>query len=118
MGNGRLHLTEKDFVAAYDAEGNELGYKVPKHWGPEELPAGVTTKKPKSASSSAAGSNTGGNTKAVPDPDAEPSGNATTEAWAEYAVKVKGAKPEDLLDDKGDPLGRDELRTKYAAPSA
>lgn len=47
---------------------------------------------------------------------AEPSGNASTEEWANYA-RTKGASDADLLDDEGKPLGRDALRDKYAAPA-
>lgn len=49
----------------------------------------------------------------VPVEPEAPKGNAPREEWAEYAVNVKGAKPEDLVDDDGKELGRDELREKY-----
>lgn len=109
---GQFLLTAKDFVKVVDAEGNELP-PVPKHWGEDQLPAGATKK-------GRASSTTSSSTPASPpppDPDAEPAGNASRDAWAEYAMKVKGAKPEDLLDTDGKDLGRDELRDKYGTPT-
>lgn len=47
----------------------------------------------------------------------EPAGNASTEAWVNYA-KSKGATDEDLVDAEGQPLKRDELRDKFGTPSA
>ena len=107
---GRQFLTEKDFVDVVDAEGNDLP-PVPKHWGEDQLPAGAKTKKGKGAKSSKDG---GGST---PDPDAEPKGNASRDDWAAYATKVKGAKPEDLVDGDGKDLTRDELAAKFGTPA-
>lgn len=46
----------------------------------------------------------------------EPRGNASTEEWTAFAIQA-GAAPEDLVDDDGEPLGRDALRDKFATPS-
>jgi hypothetical protein len=43
----------------------------------------------------------------------EPAGNASREEWESYA-RSKGATDEDLLDGEGQPLGRNELRDRYA----
>lgn len=51
-------------------------------------------------------------------PEDEPAGNATTEAWVEYARTRKGASPEDLLNDDGKPLGRAALVAKFGTPAA
>lgn len=50
-------------------------------------------------------------------PEDEPAGNASGEAWLEYA-KQRGAVDEDLVDDQGEPLGRDALREKFGTPAA
>lgn len=47
----------------------------------------------------------------------EPAGNASREDWVGYAVSVKGATPEDLVDADGKDLGRDALREKFGTPS-
>ena len=46
----------------------------------------------------------------------EPAGNASTEAWLEYA-RSKGASEEDLVDEDGKPLTRDALRDKFGTPA-
>ncbi|WP_193613156.1 hypothetical protein [Nocardioides lijunqiniae] len=107
---GQFLLKEKDFVKVVDAEGNDLP-PVPKHWGADQLPAGAEKKG--RASSSGRSGQSGSQSGA----DAEPAGNASREDWATYAEKVKGAKPEDLLDADGKDLGRDELREKFGTPS-
>lgn len=114
---GRLFLREKDFVEVVDAEGNDLP-PVPKHWGEEQLAPGAKFKKRSSRSSSSDGGKTGGKDGGGSDPAApeEPAGNASTEVWVEFA-KAKGATDADLVDDEGKPLGRDEIRAKYATPS-
>ena len=48
----------------------------------------------------------------------EPAGSASREEWERFAVEAKGAKPEDLVDEKGDALGRDALRTKFGTPKS
>lgn len=111
---GQHLLKDKDFVDVVDQAGNDLGYRVPKHWGKDELPPGVSKK---SRSSSGSSSGSGSSTPAA-DPNAEPAGNAGREAWADYAVKVKGAKPEDLVDGDGKELGRDELKAKFGQPAS
>jgi hypothetical protein len=45
--------------------------------------------------------------------EARPSGNASRDEWAAYALS-QGATEADLLDADGDPLGRNELRDKFA----
>lgn len=50
-------------------------------------------------------------------PEDEPAGNASTEAWVEYAKK-RGALDADLVDDKGEPLTRSALIDKYGTPTA
>lgn len=50
---GRHLLEKKDFVAVVDDDGNELGYQVPKHWGADQLAAGVTKKAAKAAKKTA-----------------------------------------------------------------
>lgn len=50
-------------------------------------------------------------------PDDEPAGNASTEVWAAYAVS-RGASEDDLKDEDGHPLGRDELRVKYGTSAS
>lgn len=47
----------------------------------------------------------------------EPAGNASTEAWAEYA-RSKGALEADLVDEQGNALGREALREKYGSASS
>lgn len=47
---------------------------------------------------------------------AEPAGNASTEAWVEFA-KSKGAAEADLVDAEGNPLGQRALREKYGTPA-
>ncbi|WP_435744914.1 hypothetical protein [Nocardioides sp. SYSU DS0663] len=113
---GRHLLAEKDFVQVVTEDGTALP-SVPKHWGSDQLPAGAEKKTSRSTSTRASSTSGSSTPQTPPDPNAEPAGNASTEAWAEYAVKVKGAKPEDLVDDQGEPLGRDELRAKYGTPS-
>jgi hypothetical protein len=53
----------------------------------------------------------GGHLKRV-DPDEQPPGNAKRAEWAKYALK-HGASKDDLLDEDGKALGRDELRAKF-----
>lgn len=116
---GRHLLAEKDFVEVVDAEGNDLP-AVPKHWGTDQLPAGAEKKTRTRSNSTRSTSGSTGTTRTEPPPppaDTEPAGNASTEAWADYAVKVKGAKPDDLVDEQGEPLGRDELRAKFGTPA-
>lgn len=48
-------------------------------------------------------------------PEDEPAGNATTEAWVDYAKK-RGALDGDLVDDDGKPLGQKALRGKFGTP--
>lgn len=48
------------------------------------------------------------------DPDEVPAGNAKREEWAAYAL-AHGASEDDLIDEDGKELGRDELRDKYGA---
>lgn len=103
--NGTFLLKEKDFVAVVDEEGNELDYKVPKHWGQDQLAAGVT-KKGRSSGRQSSGQQG----------DEEPGGNASRDAWVTYATEVKGAKEGDLVDDDGKDLTRDELAAKYGTP--
>lgn len=50
-----------------------------------------------------------------PDESGEPAGNASAAAWAAYA-RTRGATDEDLIDDDGKPLKRDEIRDKYQSP--
>lgn len=50
-------------------------------------------------------------------PEEEPAGNASTEVWVDYAKK-RGAKDDDLVDDKGKPLGQQALREKYGTAVA
>jgi membrane protein involved in colicin uptake len=50
-------------------------------------------------------------------PDDEPAGNASRDAWAEYARTSKGAGDSGLVDEDGNDLGRDALREKYGTPS-
>jgi hypothetical protein len=67
---GRLLLEEKDFVDVYDDDGAKLPYQVPKHWGVEQLAAGVTTAKPRgSRGRSAGGSGSGGSAGEEPAAD-------------------------------------------------
>lgn len=64
---GRLLLEAKDFVAVVDDEGNELPYKVPKHWGADQLAAGVSKKAPKAAKTAKKAASSGrGRTPAKP----------------------------------------------------
>ena len=114
--NGRHLLASKDFVDVVDADGNDLGYQVPKHWGADQLAPGAKKKAGRSSSSSTSG--TSGTPAPPADPGTEPAGNASREVWAKYATTVKGATEQDLVDDKGEPLGRDEIRTKYGTPPA
>lgn len=46
----------------------------------------------------------------------QPSGNASREEWEEYARK-RGALDEDLLDEDGKELSRNELRDKFGSGS-
>lgn len=114
---GKHLLTEKDFTRVVDAEGNELP-SVPKHWGEDQLPAGATKKSGRATSNTSSSSSTSSTSTPAPDPDAEPAGNASRDAWADFATKVNGAKPEDLVDTDGKDLGRDELREKFGTPAA
>lgn len=111
---GRLLLTEKDFVKVVDAEGKDLP-PVPKHWAADQLPAGAEKKSGRASSSSAS---TSSSSTPPPDPDAEPAGNASTEAWADWAKRVKGATDDDLKDADGEPLKRDEIRAKFGTPAS
>jgi hypothetical protein len=115
--SGRLFLREKDFVEVVDAEGNELP-SVPKHWGEDQLAPGAKFKKKASGRNSSSSGKDGGKDGGGSDPATpeEPAGNASTEAWAEFA-KTKGATDADLVDSDGKPLGRDEIRAKYGTPS-
>jgi hypothetical protein len=45
--------------------------------------------------------------------EGQPSGNASRDEWAAWAL-AHGATDEDLLGDDGEPLGRNELRDKFA----
>lgn len=45
--------------------------------------------------------------------EGQPSGNASRDEWEAYA-RAHGATDEDLLGDDGEPLGRNELRDKFA----
>jgi hypothetical protein len=120
---GRLLLEKKDFVAVVDAEGNDLGYEVPKHWGADQLAAGASFVKGKAAKKAASpdgggsGSGSGGSGSGA-DPDAEPAKNASTEAWVEYATRVKGAGEDDLKGDDGEPLKREQLIEKYGTQAS
>jgi len=92
---------------------------VPAAWiGTDLVPAGAKKATRAQIAKADGGDDTGDPTPPVSDPDAEPAGNASRDEWAEYAVRVKGAKPEDLIDDQGEPLGRDMLREKYGAPAS
>lgn len=51
-------------------------------------------------------------------PEDEPAGNASRDAWAEYARTSKGASDADLVDEDGNDLGRDALREKFGTPAA
>lgn len=113
---GTFLLKKSDFVAVVDAEGNDLP-SVPKHWTADDLPVGAKKKSGASARSASMTSG-GGQTPPPADSNAEPAGNASTEAWVDYATRVKGAKPEDLVDEKGDQLNRDALRAKFGTPAA
>lgn len=108
---GRLFLKESDFVEVEGPDGQELP-SVPKHWGKDQLAPGAK-KVGRASKSSGSSSSTSGSSTQPTDPNAEPAGNASTEAWVKYATDVKGAKPEDLVDDKGEPLTRDALKAKY-----
>lgn len=123
---GRLFLKEADFVAVEAEDGSALP-SVPKHWGEDQLAAGAKKVGAKStrtstrstgsgSTSGSGGSGQGGDGKSGDD-QSEPAGNASTEAWVKYATDVKGAKPEDLVDAKGEPLGRDDLKEKFGTPS-
>lgn len=92
---------------------------VPAAWlDTDLLPAGAT-KATKAEVAKADGIEDSTPTPAPPpDPNAEPAGNASTEAWADYATRVKGAKAEDLVDGDGKPLTRDALREKYGTPTS
>lgn len=48
------------------------------------------------------------------DPDETPAGNASRDEWADYAL-AHGASADDLVDEDGKPLGRNELREKYGS---
>lgn len=50
-------------------------------------------------------------------PEDEPAGNASTDAWVEYAKK-RGALDADLLDEDGKALGQKALREKFGTPAA
>lgn len=100
--------TESDFVKVVDAAGNEQP-PVPKAWvGKDLLPEG--TKRP-----GRGGSSTSSTQQQSPAPsgDGQPAGNASRDDWAAYAKSSKGATDADLVDDKGEPLGRDEIKAKY-----
>lgn len=106
-------LAAKDFVAVVDEDGNDLGYQVPKHWGADQLAPGAKKKSGRAQSSSSTGSTQQqSQTPAAPSGDGQPAGNASRDDWAAYAV-TKGATDADLVDDKGEPLGRDEIKAKY-----
>jgi hypothetical protein len=45
----------------------------------------------------------------------EPAGNASRDDWVAFA-RLMGATDEDLVDDDGKDLGRDQLREKYGTP--
>lgn len=115
--NGRLFLTDKDFVTVVDAEGEELP-SVPKHWDEDLLPAGASKKSARSSSTTRSSSNTGGSNTPPVDPDAEPKGNASRDDWAAWATRVKGATEDDLKDEQGEPLGREAIRAKFGTPSS
>ncbi|CAI9417347.1 hypothetical protein [Nocardioides sp. T2.26MG-1] len=110
---GQFLLKEKDFVKVVDADGNDLP-AVPKHWGEDQLPAGAS-KKGRASSSSSSSSST---PTPPPDPDAEPAGNASRDAWADWAKRVKGATDADLVDTDGKDLGRDEIKAKFGTPGS
>lgn len=105
---GRLFLEEKDFVEVVDADGNELP-PVPKHWGEDQLAPGAKVVK-KSGKSSAKAKDSAKD-QANTD-DEPPAGNASREDWETYA-KANGATDADLVDEQGEPLGRDALRDKF-----
>jgi hypothetical protein len=114
---GRFLLTEKDFVEVVDADGKDLP-PVPKHWDEDQLAPGASKKsKPakKAASSSGSGSGSGGGKGSGT--GTEPAGNASTEAWVDFA-KSKGATDADLTGADGEPLGREELKAKYGTPAS
>lgn len=133
---GRHLLVAKDFVEVVGPDGEDLP-SVPKHWGEEQLPPGASFKKKSRGSSSSvhnssastapptqppapdATSTTHRSTPDVPNPDvAPPAGNASTEAWVEWAKTVKGATDDDLKDADGEPLKRDDIKAKYAETPA
>lgn len=48
----------------------------------------------------------------APSEPERPAGNASAEEWEVYA-RARGASDADLLDDDGEPLGRNALRDKF-----
>ncbi|MDP9820389.1 hypothetical protein [Nocardioides massiliensis] len=115
--NGTHVLAGKDFVDLVD-EADEVVGSVPKHWRDDQLPPGTKKKGRSSRSSSTSTPTGGGQRQQTPStPSGEPAGNASREDWAAYAV-TQGAEEKDLVDDKGEPLGRDELRAKYGQPQS
>lgn len=102
---------ESDFIDTVDENGKP-GPRVPETWLGTSHAEGLK-KKGRTRSSSTQ------QTRQEPPPPAgptEPAGNASRDDWAAFA-KAKGATDEDLVDDQGEPLGRDELRAKYGTPS-
>ncbi|GAB2762048.1 hypothetical protein [Nocardioides pakistanensis] len=103
--------TESDFVKVVDAAGNEQP-PVPKAWvGKDLLPEG-TKRAGRSSGTSSTNSTQQQTQTPAPSGDGQPAGNASRDDWAAYAVS-KGATDADLVDDKGEPLGRDEIKAKY-----
>lgn len=85
---GHLLLTEEDFVDVFDEDGKKLDYRVPKHWGPEELAAGVTTRAPaevtEESAESGSSDNAGDDDAAggPPAPGSDTSGNGAPSPFA------------------------------------
>jgi hypothetical protein len=109
---------QSDMVDVVDAEGLAIPGlpQVPKAWLESKaglVPPGTKKGKPKdpAADTSSASSSPAPTPRK---PGEEPKGNASTEEWEAYA-KEKGAKAEDLLDDKAEPLSRDALKEKFGA---
>ena len=108
-------LPEDHWVTVKDAAGNDLP-PVPSHWTQDDLPAGAKMgKKVRKGSLVAPPEEPEEDEDSVPAGSAvEPAGNASREAWEAFA-RAQGASEDDLKAADGSPLGRDELRAKYAA---
>lgn len=94
-------LTEEEALALLEEAAASIGYRL--------VPIGED---PDSETEPDGGEPDGGKSAE------EPPGNASGEVWAEYARTVKGAQEADLVDDQGQPLGRDALREKFGTPAS